>query len=430
MKTLTRTMTAPPLFSAQTISGSETVELAPVSEELFHQLQMFGDLRFSGRVDVQTSGRPAARFYFCLGRLVWFAGGHDPVQRWRRLLTQFCPDIQDVPVDQLATACRGTQGYEILSELMRQGRIRREQIVSLIETALAELVFDLLQEQVNQPQPDSEEDQDAYDLYADTEDTISAPMTMLRIESVVDRAHADWHLWQASGLAAYSPNLAPTIRQGEQLRRQTSPQTYEILTSLIDGHRSLRSLALKMDQNLITLTRALLPYVTHGVVSLVESPQLAPAFHSPTTDILPDPLRVPRPVLNEDQQTARPLVACIDDSPHICKSLEGILTAAHYRFTAITDPLQAIPTLLKLNPDLIFLDLVMPVANGYEICSQIRRISLFKDTPVIILTGNDSIVDRMRTKWVGSTEFLPKPVEAASVLALVDRYLAQSQEPQ
>ncbi len=422
-------MTALPLFSAQTISGSETVELTPVSEELFHQLQMFGDLRFSGRVDAQASGRPVARFYFCLGRLVWFAGGHDPVQRWRRLLTQFCPDIQDVPVNRLATACRGTQGYEILSELMRQGRIRREQMVSLIEAALAELVFDLIQEQVNHPQLDSE-DQMAYDLYADTEDTISAPMTMLRIESVVDRANADWHLWQASGLAAYSPNLAPTIRQGEQLRQQTSPQTYEILTSLIDGHRSLRSLALKMDQNLITLTRALLPYVTHGVVSLVESPRLAPAFHSPTTDILPDPPRVPRPVLDEDQQTAQPLVVCIDDSPHICKSLQGILTAAGYRFTAITDPLQAIPMLLKLNPDLIFLDLVMPVASGYEICTQIRRISLFKNTPVIILTGNDSIVERMRTKWVGSTEFLPKPVEAASVLALVDRYLAQSQDLQ
>lgn len=427
MKTLTRTVTAPS-YSPQAPELA-AVELTPVSQELFHQLQMFGELRFSGRVDVQSSTRPVARFYFCLGRLVWFAGGHDPVQRWRRLLTRFCPEIQDVPVERLATACRGTQGYEILSELMRQGRIRRDQIVSLIEAALVELMFDLIQEQVNHPQENSD-DQTPYDLYADTEDAISTPMTMLRIEAVVDRANADWHLWQASGLAAYSPNLAPAIRREGQLRQQTSPQTYEILTALIDGHRSLRSLALKMDQNLITLTRALLPYVTHGVVSLVESPRRAPAFRSPTTDILRDPPKVPRPALDEDREAARPLVACIDDSPHICKSLEGILTATHYRFAAITDPLQAIPMLLKLNPDLILLDLVMPVASGYEICAQIRRISMFKNTPVIILTGNDGIVDRMRAKWVGATDFMVKPAETAPVLAMVDHHLAQSADPQ
>ncbi len=409
-------------MTASLPSHPSTPDSLEISQELFHQLQLFGELRFSGRVDIQNLGSPVAHLYFCLGRLVWFAGGHQPIQRWRRLLTQFCPEIKDAPVNQLATAARGTQGYEILSELLRQGQIRRDQIVSLIEAALTEILFDLIQEQENLSTPEVEESQE---LYADTEDTISAPMTMLRIESLVEQANAQWQLWQGASLAAYSPNLAPAIRQGEQLRQQTTPQTYEILTSLIDGQRSLRSLALKMNQDLITLTRALLPYVSHGVVSLVEIPQ-QPPFHTPTTDILTQAPVLPRPALAEDQEAARPLVVCIDDSPHVCKSLEGILTASNYRFAAITDPLQAIPLLLKLNPDLIFLDLVMPVASGYEICAQIRRISAFKHTPVIILTGNDGIVDRMRTKWVGSTEFLPKPVESAPVLTVVDRYLAKS----
>ena len=88
--------------------------------------------------------------------------------------------------------------------------------------------------------------------------------------------------------------------------------------------------------------------------------------------------------------------------------------------------MQALPLLLQHKPDAIFLDLVMPVANGYEICAQIRRISLFKNTPVIILTGNDGIVDRVRAKIVGATDFLPKPILAQKVLAALLKHLNHS----
>ena len=82
--------------------------------------------------------------------------------------------------------------------------------------------------------------------------------------------------------------------------------------------------------------------------------------------------------------------------------------------------------LLEQKPDLIFLDLVMPIANGYEICSQIRRISAFKDTPIIILTSNDGIVDRVRARMVGATDFLAKPIEREKVLRVAHRYLAMT----
>jgi len=79
--------------------------------------------------------------------------------------------------------------------------------------------------------------------------------------------------------------------------------------------------------------------------------------------------------------------------------------------------------LLESKPGLIFLDLVMPIASGYEICSQIRRMSAFKNTPVVILTGNDGIVDRVRAKVVGASDFLSKPVNAEKVLAIARQYL-------
>jgi chemotaxis family two-component system response regulator PixG len=65
----------------------------------------------------------------------------------------------------------------------------------------------------------------------------------------------------------------------------------------------------------------------------------------------------------------------------------------------------------------------MPNTNGYEICIQLRKVSAFRETPIIILTGNDGIIDRVRAKVVGATDFLGKPVDAETVLAVANKYL-------
>lgn len=103
-----------------------------------------------------------------------------------------------------------------------------------------------------------------------------------------------------------------------------------------------------------------------------------------------------------------------------------ILAPAGYRFINIRDSIQALPMLLEHKPDLIFLDLLMPVANGYEVCAQIRRVSSFRNTPVIIITSSDGIVDRVRAKIVGSSGFLAKPIEPGKVLSVVQQYLPVS----
>jgi chemotaxis family two-component system response regulator PixG len=71
----------------------------------------------------------------------------------------------------------------------------------------------------------------------------------------------------------------------------------------------------------------------------------------------------------------------------------------------------------------------MPVASGYEICTQLRRISHFSNTPVVILTGNDGLLDRVRAKVVGSTDFLTKPVAADRVMSIIRKYLPIQASP-
>ncbi|MEL7333291.1 MAG: response regulator, partial [Cyanobacteria bacterium J06560_2] len=119
-----------------------------------------------------------------------------------------------------------------------------------------------------------------------------------------------------------------------------------------------------------------------------------------------------------------PNVVYIDDSPADSRTMAQVVEGLGCRYTNIADPIQALPILLELNPDLIFLDLVMPVANGYEVCSQIRRISALKKTPVIIVTSNDGVADRVRARLVGASGFLGKPIRSEKVAKVLKKHVA------
>jgi chemotaxis family two-component system response regulator PixG len=143
-------------------------------------------------------------------------------------------------------------------------------------------------------------------------------------------------------------------------------------------------------------------------------------------DDIPPPVSTPvAEILSKSVIPQRTLVACIDDSPTICQQMEKIIMGAGYQFVWESDGLRALAVLLSRKPDVIFLDLIMPNTNGYEICSQLRKLSFFRQTPIIILTGNDGIIDRVRAKMIGSTDFISKPVDPEIVLETIVKNVRQ-----
>ena len=70
-----------------------------------------------------------------------------------------------------------------------------------------------------------------------------------------------------------------------------------------------------------------------------------------------------------------PLVACIDDNHQQCEILGEMLQDHGYNFLPIMNETEALPLLITMVPSIIFLDLLMPIVNGYELCAQIRRVS-------------------------------------------------------
>jgi chemotaxis family two-component system response regulator PixG len=264
-----------------------------------------------------------------------------------------------------------------------------------------------------------------------TADTIDSSLVNIPAISVWQNATKLWEAWQRAGLADCSPNLAPVILNAEKLQQLTSPTVYRNLTALADGSQTFRDLAVKMNQHVLLVTKPILPCVRQELIGLKGVEDLdADASIGTVMSMSSEPATVancaiPTQPVHSERQSSAPLVACIDDSQLDSVTMGNIISQAGYRYLTIQNSLEALPLLLEHKPDFIFLDLVMPIANGYEICSQIRRVSAFKNTPIAILTSNDKIVDRLRAKIVGATSFLPKPIAPQKVISLLKLHLHQ-----
>lgn len=181
---------------------------------------------------------------------------------------------------------------------------------------------------------------------------------------------------------------------------------------LLDGTQSLRDLAVKTKRDILQFSHALKPYLEAGWIELISIPDYPQGEANRGSE-------------QRTKSESVPLIACIDDSPMICQSVGQVIKSAGYEFISITEATKAIKLLLIRRPSLIFLDLVMPDTNGYEICSQLRKISVFKETPIIILSGNDGLVDQVRARLLGATDFLSKPMEPVVILSIIQKYLGQ-----
>ncbi|MEH2259560.1 response regulator [Nostoc sp.] len=375
-----------------------------ISNNLVNEFKNCTQLQYNGKLNIKSSKGSQWTFYYRLGRIVWATGGTHPFRRWRRHIAQNCPQID---VDKLQLRRQDLSidywDYQLIEIFYKKQKIQREQIQSIAENTIAELLFDLAL-QGNFASLNCNRTQEVI---------LETPMSFTSAEMSVKHMQDSWKIWSEAGLANFSPDLAPILRRPEQLEQMVSPSVYKNFVNLINGKFTLRDLAMKMKQSVLPLTRSLLPYILKGIIELVEVPDL--------------PLGITEVNNNSTTTQAKkriaPLVACVDDSPQVCKMVEDIVTSNGFRFVKIQDAVQALPTLIQDKPDLILLDLIMPVASGYEICTQLRRISTFSNTPIIILTGSDGFLDRVRAKVVGSTDFLTKPVVADKVISIIRKYL-------
>lgn len=394
----------------------------PIGESLSaHQLagviQQMIQTEVNGRITADTDDGQQWSLYFASGRVIWASGGEHRWRRWYRLLKQLKLQAKSLPQpkDQNPRLEHNT-----LIQLFRQQRITRKSMQYAIDSAVNEVLFDifLAASTVIQISCDS-----------DFHDLPESPVTVMgSYDESIARAHGMLRCWQATELGWYSPNWAPQLNE-EAVRAQlrSLPEVHQRFLQLLDGKRSIRDLAFKTGKELSALAKVLSVYLQKGFITLEAVPdRRAPYQLKPKKE---DAFQTPTRKNSQQAQVSAPkhgdgeLILCIDDSEHVCYIMEEIIQNAGYEVISVQEAVEAVSTVLRQRPAFIFLDLIMPVVNGYELCKQLRRVSLFKDVPIVILTGKDGMIDRVRAKLVGATGFLTKPIKEDEIIAMLQRHL-------
>ena len=118
------------------------------------------------------------------------------------------------------------------------------------------------------------------------------------------------------------------------------------------------------------------------------------------------------------------LALVVDDSLPVRKQIELELKLLGVNADFAETGEQAFKLLDNKSYDIVFLDVVLPGVDGYQVCKTIKKDIMMKQTPVIMLTGKSSPFDRVRGTFAGCDTYLTKPVAHESFQEVVKKYLA------
>ncbi|MEC4812888.1 MAG: response regulator [Scytonema sp. PMC 1069.18] len=307
----------------------------------------------------------------------------------------------------------------------------------------------------------------------------------LDTEKILERCYQRIEIWESFAPHISSPYQRPHLLISTS-NESSIPGLDPNLTDWMKGF-SLRHLAVIMNQDELLLAKNLLPYIHNGTILLHEpdppfdqlpkiisdlsatpiyineKTKTANAGVSPNSKTSKEQQNIPStepttekdvisqtfiPTFNSngkvqelstsDQSNLEPeqpiptttspkkvyKVVSVDDSPTILKEISRFLEDESFSVVTVSDPLKAVMTIIRHKPDLILLDLNMDGMDGYELCKLVRNNSMFKRTPVIMVTGNKGIVDKVRARLVGASGYLTKPFTRADLLKIVFMHLA------
>jgi len=118
-------------------------------------------------------------------------------------------------------------------------------------------------------------------------------------------------------------------------------------------------------------------------------------------------------------------VLVVDDEPHVIKTLAFVLEKEGYEVLTAGNGEEAINKVHESKPDLMFLDVMMPRKNGYEVCQELKNDSKYKNIHIIMLSAKGQEADREKALNLGANEFMTKPFSPAGVVSRVRELLGQ-----
>ncbi|PSF35987.1 response regulator [Aphanothece hegewaldii CCALA 016] len=333
--------------------------------------------------------------FFVGGQIVYAADqSNNSLLRLRDYLQPYREQKQ-AELDQLswnATTTLNTPEYSYLWCLLEKNILTPEQGRKILQKMVEESLFDLFSL-----------------LYGSFIFEMASPLapqlTAIEIAPLVTKTIRQVQQIKQLYPVIQHPDQYFIIANEKQLRGRVPPKAYLTLARWSEQKITLRQLFRYLNRDLLAIALVLYPYAERGWIQFVnKEPQ-----HQ-TSQVKP-------------KKTDKSLhIVCIDDDLTIGKSIELILAQYPYKFTLITDPLQSLSQIFQIQPDLILCDIAMPKLEGYEICGMLRQSSAFRQTPIIMLTGKEGLIDRVKARMAGATDYLTKPFGASELVLLLEKY--------
>ncbi|MGV2829878.1 response regulator [Myxosarcina sp. GI1(2024)] len=399
------------------------------------QLELFKELKekcFSGEVVFSDRRNITWHFHLYLGRIVYTTGGEHPVRRWRRNLAYYFPQIvanlkselellQTIATEKIILSW----DYYLLSLWIERQKIDREQANKMIRAVAAEVLFDITHAK-------------NVDYYLIPQERASfKPLAMVDCEQQIIEAWKLWQQWEETKFAAYSPNLAPLIKQSQALQKKVnaSESTYQILTKLLKGKYTFRDLAVQKQTSLLLVARSLTPYYRLGCIELVSIPDLPNTLPTSATELaIPTVLRTltdsTNARLNSTNFSSLALrdnhqlkIACIDSNSMVCQIMKKIITSASYLYISDSGSLNTSAVLQESLPDIIFINIELAEFSGYDLCSWLRETDVFSHTPIILYSKTIGSGDWVKAKRAGCSQLIDEYLEAKLILNTIANYI-------
>jgi twitching motility two-component system response regulator PilG len=116
-------------------------------------------------------------------------------------------------------------------------------------------------------------------------------------------------------------------------------------------------------------------------------------------------------------------VLVIDDSNTIRRTAETLLAKVGCDVSTSSDGFDSLAKIVDIKPDIIFVDIMMPLLDGYQTCALIKNNPDYKATPVIMLSSKDGLFDKAKGRIVGADDYLTKPFGRAELIDVLERHI-------
>jgi twitching motility two-component system response regulator PilG len=117
-------------------------------------------------------------------------------------------------------------------------------------------------------------------------------------------------------------------------------------------------------------------------------------------------------------------ILIVEDEEHLLELESLLLTTKGYEVKGVLDGPSALELVASMKPDLILLDIMLPVMDGYEVCRQIKANDATRHIPVIMLSGKKSKKDLVKGEQAGADWYITKPFKSVMVIETIQRFLS------